>query len=155
MCIRDSYIRYHWTSDSAVNSTATFTTTYSTLTIGAGAAGSDTATPTTVLTRAAGGARGSSTVNDYAISRPGYLAPLATGPFAFQTFAPDSQAIVLNCAVSSLTLADITTSFVYLYGVELLYTPKYTFGDGSRREARYVNPPLSDMEAGPAGELVR
>ena len=139
------YVRYHWTTNNNIaNGLASFTTALSTTT-----PGNAVATPTTIATPAAGGRTSSSAVNAYAITRAASFAPLGTGAFAFETFAGLTETVVLNFSVASLTLGAITTDFVYLYGVELLYTPKQTYGDGSAREARFVNPPLESMEAPP------
>ena len=72
---------------------------------------------------------------------------LATGPFAFETFPTTVEAVAFNFAVSSFSNGDITTVFVWVHGVELAYTPRFTWGDGSGREARYLEQPL---QVGPA-----
>lgn len=88
------------------------------------------------------------TVDTWQWTRWGVVAgPLATGPFAFETFPTTVEAVSFNFAVSSLTNADITTQFVWVLGVELAYTPRRTWGDGSGREARYLDQPL---QIGPA-----
>lgn len=129
------YIRYVWTTDAAAASVASFNTAFSTLTTDAAPA-----TPSTGATRAATGVAKTTAAHALAITRPAMIASNTN------TFTPSTQAINLAVSVSSLTNAALATDFCWLLGTELLYTPKDLFGDGSRRQARYVDPPLQNME---------
>lgn len=138
------YIRYLWTSDVADTAVATFNTTFATLTTGVAAAA-----PNTLATRPAVGVAKAAAARALVLTRPAMIAPLSTGANANQTFTYDSQCINLCVSLSSLTRAAQATDFCYLIGTELLYTPRITFGGGSRRQARYCDPPLHDEEAPP------
>jgi len=134
------YARIAWTSDvlATASSVASFTGLF-------GLIGRNQ-TPTSVTT-----AFNAAMVSDaktggpdaWTYTRWGVIAgPLGTGPFAFETFPTTVEAVTLNFAVSSLTNGAVATDFVYVYGVELAYTPKRMWGDGSGREARYEDQPL-------------
>ena len=140
------YLRYAWTSSSAVASVATFNSLFSLV-----AAGAVPATPSTSLTKDIVAEGKATAANSWNWTRWGAIAPLSTGQNAFQTFPATVDAVVFSVSVSSLTLAALATDFAYLYGVEVAYTPRLTFGDGSGREARYMNQPLAvgPQEAGP------
>ena len=140
------YIRYHWTSDAAAASVATFNTFFA-----LGTSGILTATPSTAVTQVVVGDAKGTAADVRAVTRWGHIAPVATGPFAFQTFPATADEVVFNVSVSSVSFAAIGTSFVWLEKMELAYTPRQTFGDGSGREARYMNQILSTgpQEAGP------
>lgn len=135
------YIRQWWTSDSALASVATFNTAFATLTVGAAPA-----SPRTPTTRPAIGVAKAAVADAMAMTRPAMIAPLATGANANQTFSVDNEVVNIAVSVSSLTNGALATDFVWLAGVELLYTPRLTFGDGSRRQARAFNVPLRDQE---------
>lgn len=140
------YVRHHWTSDAAVANVATFNTFYA-----PGTEGALTATPTTSLNvgivtdpkAAAAAAR--------AVTRWGAIAPLSTGQNAFLSLPATASEVTFHIAVSSVTNGAIGTIFVWYHALELMYTPRLTFGDGSDREARYANQILNPgpMEGGP------
>ena len=140
------YARYAWTSSSAVASVATFTSRFGVI-----AAGAVPATPSTAYTRDIVADAKATTAGAWTWTRWAAIAPLSTGANAFQTFPATVDAVAFSVSVSSLTLAALATDFVHLYGVEVAYTPRLTFGDGSGREARYMNQPLAvgPQEAGP------
>lgn len=140
------YVRYGWTSASAVASVATFTSRFGLI-----AAGAVPATPSLTYTRDIIADAKVTTANAWTWTRWAQIAPLNTGSFAFQTFPATVDAVAFSVSVSSLTLAALATDFVLVNGLELAYTPRQTFGDGSGREARYMNQPLSvgPAEAGP------
>ena len=128
------YARIAWTSDAVIAAVASFTALF-------GLFGRNQ-TPTSVTT-----AFNAAIVSDakavppqaWTWTRWGVVAgALSTGPFAFETFPTTVEAIAFNFAVSSLTLAAVATDLVWVYGVELAYTPRVTWGDGSGREARYL-----------------
>ena len=146
------YARYAWTSDAAVASVATFNSRFSLL-----SAGAAPSTPSTAYTKDVVADAKAATSEAWTWTRWGAMTPLSTGPHAFQTFPATVDAVVFGVSVSSLTLAALATDFVYLYGVEVAYTPRLTFGDGSGREARHMNQPLAvgPQEAGPTVHMNR
>lgn len=128
------YVRVAWTTDAAVASVATFTHAFSTITAGAAPA-----TPSTGWTTAPVGVGKAAAAHAWTWTRWGAIAATSGSSLPNQTFPDSVEAINFNIAVSSLTLAAVATDFVYVYGVEVAYTPRRTFGDGSGREARYMD----------------
>lgn len=139
------YLRHWWTCESELANVATFSTFFSTISTGL-----IMATPTTAITRQPTSEAKDAAANEPTWTRLGSISPLATGAFANQTLSPEIQAVIFAFHVATLSHGTIGTSPVIYLGMELLYTPKLTFGDGSRRQARYIEPILSDMEASPA-----
>ena len=142
------YVRYWWTSSVADTAVATFNTVYATLTTDAAPL-----EPRTPANTAAVGVAKSATALALTMTRPAKIGPLGTGAHAGSTFSLNAQAINLAVSVSSLTRAALATDFVWLHAVEVLYTPQDTFGDGSARQARFVDPPLQNMEVSPATDF--
>ena len=142
------YCRFWWTSDSANANVATFSVHYSTLSNGL-----IMATPTTALTRVVPSVAKDAAVQEPVFTNLGMIAPLSTGAQAFQTFSPEIQAVNFAFHVSTLSNGAIATDFVHLLGMELLYTSKDTFGDGSRRQARYLPVILENQEADPTNDV--
>ena len=142
------YCRFWWTSDSALANIATFSVFYSTLSDGL-----IMATPTTALTRAVPSVAKDAAVLEPVFTNLGMIAPLSTGAQAFQTFSPEIQAVNFAFHVATLSHGAVATDFVHLLGMELLYTSKETFGDGSRRQARYLPVILENQEADPSVDL--
>ena len=140
------YVRYAWSSNAAVAAVATFTSRF-----GVYAAGAALATPTSTYSQDIVSVAKAAAATAWTWTRWAYIGPLSTGPFAFQAFPATVDAVAFSVSVSSLTLAAVATDFVWLYGVEVAYTPRLTFGDGSGREARYMNEILAvgPQEAGP------
>lgn len=140
------YVRYAWTSNAAVASVATFTSRFGV--IGAGFA---PATPSSTYSKDIVADAKATAATAWTWTRWANVGPLNTGNFAFQTFPATVDAVAFSISVSSLTLAAVATDFVWLYGVEVAYTPRQTFGDGSGREARYMPQVLAvgPQEAGP------
>lgn len=139
------YCRFWWTSDSALANVATFNVAYATQSTGL-----IMATPTTALTRVVPSVAKDAAALEPTFTNLGMIAPLATGAHAFQTFSPEIQAINFAINVGTLSHGTIGTDFVWLMGMELLYTSKETFGDGSRRQARYLPVILENQEADPS-----
>lgn len=123
------YIRHLWTSDYAsANGTATFTTLYTPITTGAVAIGA------TALTKTHGAStKVSATARAISWSKYGFIAPLATGASANQTFDPATIAVALNVTCSAVSGITIASDFVWLLGTELVYTPRLTYGSNTRR----------------------
>lgn len=133
------YIRYLWTSDYATaNGTATFTTLYKTFKEGDAIAIADTA-----LTIAHGAStKVSATARTLYWSKYGVVAPIATGANANHTFNPETIAVAFNTVCSAVSGITIASDFVHLLGMELVYTPRLTFGR-SDRPARMLKDGLS------------
>lgn len=124
------YIRYLWTSDYAVaNGTATFTTLYKAFKPGDAIAIADTA-----LTIVHGAStKVAATARALYWSKYGVIAPLATGANAHQTFDSETIAIAFNVTCSAVSGITIASDYVHLLGMELVYTPRLTFGRNTRR----------------------
>jgi len=146
------YIRVHWTSDDATAAVATWT-----VAVGTSTTGTAPATPTTgAMTRSAVSVAKSTTPQGWAVTRPGMLAPLATGPSAFHTVPPNTEALHFEVALATKSGVIVSTAFAWLNGIEVLYTPRATFGDGSGREGRYLPQPLQGgMESDPTNDFSR
>ena len=125
------YVRYHWTSNTSAASVATFNTFFA-----QGGADLVTATPSTALTTGVVSTAKTTTPLTRTVTRWGLIGPLGTGGHAFECFPSTVDEVTFNFSVSSLTNGAIATDFVYINKIELAYTPRQTFGDGSGREAR-------------------
>jgi len=142
------YIRVHWTSGTNTAMTASFSAAFSTITTGAAPA-----TPSTGLTRGIVSEAKAAAAYSWVITRPGAIAPLSTGALAFQTFSPETQAVNFNLALSTVSGAAVSTNPIFIHGVELLYTPRLTGGDGSGVQGLYNSVPLSTMAADPTTDF--
>jgi len=133
------HIRYLWTSDYATaNGTATFTTLHTPI-----KAGSAVAIGATALTKVHGAStKVSATARTIYWSNYGTIAPLATGTNANHTFDPEVIAVAFNVTCSAVTGITIASDYVWLLGMELVYTPRITFGR-SDRPARMLKDGLS------------
>lgn len=133
------YIRYLWTSDYATaNGTATFTTLYKAFKEGDAIAIADTA-----LTIVHGAStKVSATARTLYWSKYGVVAPIASGANANHTFNPETIAIAFNTVCSAVSGITIASDFVHLLGMELVYTPRITFGSNDRK-ARLLKDGLS------------
>lgn len=133
------YIRYLWTSDYATaNGTATFTTLYKSFKEGDAIAIADTA-----LTIAHGAStKVSATARALYWSKYGVVAPIASGANANHTLNPETIAVAFNTVCSAVSGITIASDFVHLLGMELVYTPRVTFGSNDRK-ARMLRDGLS------------
>lgn len=136
-------IRYLWTSDyGTANGTATFTTLYTAHQVGTAVAGGATALSITP----GASTKVSATARTLYWSKFGQLGPIATASNANQTFHPDTIALTFNVKVSAVTGITIASDFVYILGVELIYTPRLTFGSNTRPARLLVNGLQSNVE---------
>ena len=142
------YFRYWWTSDSDLANVATFQTFFATT-----SSGLIMATPTTALTAQAVSVAKDAALIEPVMTRLGMIAPLATTAVAGQTFSPEIETVRFAIHVATMSNGAIATDFVWLMGMELLYTSKETFGDGSRRQARYLPVILGNQEADPSVDI--
>lgn len=141
------YCRFWWTSDSVLANIATFSVFYSTL-----SSGLIMATPTTAINLAVPSVAKDAAALEPVFTNLGMIAPVSTGAHAFQTFSPEIAAINFAFHVATMSAGAIATEFVHLLGMELLYTSKETFGDGSKRQARYLPVILENQEADPTSD---
>ena len=141
------YFRYWWTSDSDLANVATFQTFFATT-----SSGLIMATPSTALTTQAVSVAKDAALIEPVFTRLGMIAPLATTALANQTLSPEIETVNIAIQVATMSNGAIATDFVWLLGMELLYTSKETFGDGSRRQARYLPVILGNQEADPTSD---
>ena len=147
------YIRPHWTSQiSGLTPTVAFGVWFVTITSGTSLIAAaivsptkalDTAVPASSNTGAAG------TAWSYNLTGRGAIAPLATGVGANQVLADHVEAIHFAITAQSANWA-ISPNNLIVLGMDLEYTPRRTFGDGSRREGRKTETNLGFSEAGAA-----
>src|SRR3990167_3329865 len=142
------YCRFWWTSPSVLANIATFSVFYATR-----SSGLIMATPSTALTRVVPSVAKDAAAQEPVFTNFGMIAPLATGAHAFQTLSPEIAAVNFAFHVASLSHGAIATEFVHMLGMELLYTSKDTFGDGSKRQARYLPVILENQEADPTSDI--
>lgn len=142
-------IRHYWTSDyGTASGTATFTTLYTAL-----AANSALTVGATALTKTHGAStKTSATARVPYWTSWGYIAPLATGSSANQTFAVATEFVTFDVTVSAVSGITIGSDYVYLIGTELAYTPCKTYGGGSRREGRKMVDTLNQTEEGASSD---
>ena len=145
------YCRIHWTSDSALANVATFNAFWA-----GGAVGVFTATPSNAFTTTIRQAAAKSAVVDArAVTAWGSIGALSTGGYAYQALPSTVDEVRFNFSVSSISNAILSSEFVWIHKIELAYTPRQTFGDGSGREARYMDQILTigPQEAGPSQHI--
>ncbi len=137
------YIRYLWTSDyGTANGTATFTTLYKEFKTGDAIAAASTA-----LTVAHGAStKAAATARALYWSKYGVIGPIATGGNANKTFDPATIAVAFNVKVSAVSGITIGTDFVYILGAELVYTPRMTFGNNTRRGRMLIDGLQGNLE---------
>ena len=85
----------------------------------------------------------------------GKIGPKGTGTLAYEgTFPENTVYFTLDTDVQSVpaTLV-IGSQFVYLIATEIEYTPRRTFGDGSRVEAHHLVSDISNMAGGSTNHL--
>lgn len=80
----------------------------------------------------------------------GVIAPLNTGANAYSLFDPRTEFLALRLSVASVTGLTLGTHFAYSYGLEISYTPKTMFGNGSSRAGLFPESNLSQVAADPA-----
>jgi hypothetical protein len=133
------HIRYLWTSDYAsADGTATFTTLFTPI-----KSGEAVAIGATALTKTHGAsAKDVATARAISWSKYGTIAPLETGTHANHTFNPEVIAVAFNVTCSAVANITIASDYVWLLGMELVYTPRITFGR-SDRPARMLRDGLS------------
>ena len=87
----------------------------------------------------------------------GAIQSKTTGILTGQIFPDDTYGLFIETALQSSNQLNVELAKagggVLLVATEIAYTPRQTFGDGSRREARYLESPLSFKEAGPSQDL--
>lgn len=144
------YIRHLWTSDYAsADGTATFTTLYTPI-----KSGEAVAIGATALTKIHGAsAKAVATARAISWSKYGYIAPLATGANAHQTFDPATIAVALNVTCSAVANITIASDYVWLLGTELVYTPRLTYGSNTRRARLLADGLQANLELDVANDI--
>lgn len=138
------YFRCEFTTDAATAAAVTPLWYYSTISDGNAAN-----RPQTAVTVAAASTAKATTAQALKTSSPGYIARLATGAHANETFNPKVTGLSVKLCFSTLTNAAVATDFLYITRVMVGYTPSMTFGQGSGRQARRMKLPLQSMEQDP------
>jgi hypothetical protein len=83
----------------------------------------------------------------------GMIAPIATGTHAHQTFDPRTIAVGFNFKASAVSGITIATEFVYVLAVQLIYTPRLTFGHSTRPARMLADGLQPALEVGAADDL--
>lgn len=145
------YVRHRWVYGgvlAATTPTAQFRTLYDTM-----AASGTFVSGTTLLTVPSSP---SSTIQPglsaLTLTTRQLIAPLATGTLAGQTLAQDTEYIKFSITAASVNWSIGATLPAIWLGMDLEYTPRQTFGDGSHRPARKMETTLGDSEIGAANQ---
>jgi hypothetical protein len=85
----------------------------------------------------------------YNITGRGSIQPIATGVAANQLMQDTVEAIHLTISPGSTNFT-IAQSNIWWMGMDIEYTPRLTYGDGSRREGRKTETNLGFQEMGPS-----
>lgn len=141
------YVRHLWTTNAiTAGQQAVFRTVYATVSVG-----TVLATPSTALTNVIASSSKANPAGMAPTWSPwGAVAPIETGVHANELWPESVTSVVWRHNVSAVNAINLTNEFVYLVATEYAYTPRMTFGGGSRREARAMNDDLTNMAAGPA-----
>ncbi len=146
------YVRHLWTTNhNAADQQAVFRTLYSTVT-----SGMPFATPSQALTVAIASSSKANPAGAAAQWSPwGAVAPIATGSHANELWPESVTSVVWRHNVNAVNAISFSSQFVYLVATEYAYTPRMTFGGGSRREARAMNDDVTNMAAGASQDFKR
>ena len=141
------YVRHHWTSSiSGLTPTLAFGTWIATLSSASVLTSSPTSTLNTAVPDSSNtGAAG--TAWSYNLTGRGAIAPLGTGLAANQVMLDTVEAIHFAITAQSANWA-VSPDNIIVLGMDLEYTPRLTFGDGSRREGRKMETNLGFSEVG-------
>jgi hypothetical protein len=140
------YFRHHWTSMiGGATPTIQFSQAYQTVSVGTAI---QYMSPTSAIPTDVPASTNASTGTVlYNITGRGAIAPLATGVAANQVMDDITEALHLTISAGSTNWA-IKSLPVWWLGMDIEYTPRLTFGDGSRREGRKLESNLGFSEAG-------
>ena len=138
------YFRHHWTSQvGGLTPTVSFSQFYATL---SSASSLSAVSPTSAIETAVPASSNSgSGALVYNLTGRGAIAPLATGLAAFQTMQDTVEMLHITIQVTSTNWAIVSLPLFWI-GMDIEYTPRLTFGDGSRREARKMETNLGFSE---------
>ena len=143
------YFRHHWTTAaSGLTPSIAFGQYVATIS----SATSLVSSPTAVLNvvnplSSNGGATGTAWVLN--ISGRGSVQPIATGLAAFQAMDDRVEFIHTAIQANSVNFTIAANNVIWL-GMDIEYTPRKTYGDGSRREGRKMETNLGFQEIGAA-----
>ena len=144
------YFRHHWTAQvGGTTPTVTFNQWYATL---SSASSLSAVSPTSAIeTQIPSSTNSGSGSLVYNLTSRGAIAPLATGLAAFQTMQDTVEMLHITLQAVSTNWAVASLPFFWL-GMDIEYTPRHTFGDGSRREARKLETNLGFQEVGASND---
>ena len=148
------YFRHHWTAQiGGTTPTVSFNQWYATVSEGTSLS---VMSPTSALETqipADTQGTGSDGVIDfrYNVTPRGKIAPLATGLAAFQVMLDNVEAIHTTWQVVSTNWAIVSLPLWWI-GMDIEYTPRHTYGDGSRREGRKLETNLGFQEVGASND---
>jgi hypothetical protein len=148
------YFRYHWTAQvGGTTPTVSFNQYYATL---SSASSLRAVSPTSAIqTQIPASTNSGSTAQtglDYNLTGRGAIAPMATGLAANQTMLDNTEMLHLTIQVVSTNWAIASLPLFWL-GMDVEYTPRRTFGDGSRREGRKLESNLGFQEIGAGSDF--
>lgn len=144
------YFRHHWTyQGSGLTPTIQFNHWYATLSL---ASSLFAVSPTTVLNTAVPASSNTSAAGTgygYNITGRGVIAPIGTGLAANQIMQDTVEALHVTFAPGSANFSFLQQNIWWL-GMDIEYTPRLTYGDGSRREGRKMETNIGFQEIGAA-----
>jgi hypothetical protein len=142
------YFRHHWmTQVAGTTPTMTISQWIATLSSATSlAAVSPTAALDTIVPDST--STGEQTLN---LTGRGAIAPLATGLAAFQVMQDAVEHVHITLQITSTNWA-IAQLPVFWLGMDIEYTPRLTFGDGSRREGRKMETNLGFQQMGASND---
>ena len=142
------YFRHHWASQIAgTTPTIQFGMYIASLSSGTSLSA---VSPTAVVNTEVPASSNTGTLS-YNLTGRGEIAPLATGVAAFQLMDDTVEALHITIQANSTNWA-IAQLPVWWLGMDVEYTPRRTYGDGSRRAARKMETNLGFQQAGAASD---
>ncbi len=144
------YFRHHWVPQiGGTTPTISFNQWYQSVTVGTSIQYMSPTQPLNTQIPASSEVGGTDGTLDYRyqITGRGSAAPVATGPAANQLVLDNVEAFHITFQIVSTNFA-IKSNPVFWVGMDIEYTPRLTFGDGSRREGRKMESNLGFGEIG-------
>ena len=142
------YFRHHWASQIAgTTPTVQFGMYVASLSSGTSLSA---VSPTAVVNTEVPASSNTGTLS-YNLTGRAAIAPLATGVEAFQLMGDSVEALHITIQANSTNWA-IAQLPVWWFGMDVEYTPRHTYGDGSRREGRKLETNLGFQEVGASND---
>ena len=147
------YFRHHWTAQIGGSTpTVSFNQWYATLSSASSlSAVSPTSALETQIPASTNSGDTDGTAFSYNLTGRGKIAPLATGLSAFQTMQDSVQMLHITIQAVSTNWTIVPMPLWWL-GMDIEWTPRHTYGDGSRREARKTESNLGFQEVGASND---